>query len=261
MGVQDGGSGRFEKAIANNLLFKLMERRRPFRGRGVFSTGLKQLIDSTTLDELDQHFPISGLEHVHAGLQAKRGVILVSFHGSAENRVALQALRRRLEGVKRQVIAHNMAVEESEFSGYREFMPSAVAGSMYAELAFFGQKLLQQGGMLHIFGGDTFAEGPGRTHWIEVGDRRYEIKPGFAELALNTGAVIIPTFGRFLEDGRVLLEFLPPFEIGRGTRDQQIAALVSQYADFVNMFLKTYPESLFWKRLRVHLNRPRKRAG
>jgi hypothetical protein len=249
----------FRRAVANNLLFKLVERKRPFRGPAgqAFSLDRRRLMESAPLSDVEALFPVTGLEHLESALQAKRGVILISVHGSAESRVAHRMLARRLGGVKPQVIAHNLAVDDSTFSGHRDLMPPVVAGAVYAEVAFYGQKLLQQGRIIHI-GGDTFAEGPGRTFSIPVGDRLYEVKPGFAELALNTGASVIPSFGRFLEDGRLLLELLPPFDPGRGPRDEQIQNLIGQYTAFVNMVLKKYPEALFWKRLRVHLSRPRR---
>jgi hypothetical protein len=183
-------------------------------------------------------------------------VILLSYHGNANARIAHPMLSLRLGGIPIQSVAHNMAVEASGFRGARELMPAAVAGSLYAQLAHHGQTLLKRGGIAHILG-DTFAPGPGRTHHIQVGDRRYEVKPGFAELALNTGSAVVPFFGRFIDGGRLLLEFLPPLDPERGTRDEQIGALLIQYAAFIERTMRQYPEMLLWKRMRAHLNHAR----
>ena len=104
---------------------------------------------------------------------------------------------------------------------------------------------------------DTFAPGPGRTYHIRIGDRRYEVKPGFAELALNTGAAVIPVFGRFIERSRLLLEFRPALEAGAGTREQQIQSLITQFEQFANQTLRQYPDMVLWKRMAVHLKRSR----
>jgi len=256
MGIHSGEAELIGRAVTHNVLFKLVERRPPFRmlRRGRFATDRKRILEAVTAEEQQAWFPVSGLEHLQSALQRGKGVILLSFHGTAQGILTNRMLARRLGGLRPQIIAHNLAVESSAFSGVRELMPSTVAGSMYAEVAYFGQQILKQGRSI-IINADTFAEGPGRTFTIHIGDRVYEIKPGFAELALNTGAQIIPSFGRFLEDGKLLLEFLPPLQPGAGPREQQVERLVHLYEEFVNQAIKAHPEMLFWKRMATHLRR------
>ena len=256
MGLPDSERVRFPGAVATNLLYNQLERLGAFRHRGasVFSADLERLLASSAPAELERFFSASGLEIVQAGLREKRGVILISFHGSPLFLLAFRVMARWLGGEKIHGVTHKMALRHSVYDGYAELMPGGVAGSVYAEIAFYGMKILQRGGIVFV-AGDTFAPGPGRTHHIRLGDRLYEIKPGFAELALNTGATVIPSFGRFLEDGRMVIEFLPPLDPGRGTREEQIGALVRQYEAFVNETLRKYPDMLFWKRMATHLRR------
>ena len=78
---------------------------------------------------------------------------------------------------------------------------------------------------------------------------------------MNTGAQVVPAFGRFDEAGRLWLEFLPPLEVPAGTREVQVQSLMDQYARFVNEAIRKHPEMLFWKRMVTHLNRPLARLG
>jgi len=247
----------FRQNVIANLLSALMEITPPFPpdSASTYYRDRNRLIEDTPLEQLDDHFPVSGLHHLEEAYRQGRGVVLVSFHGTAHDRVASRVLSRRLGGVPIQTIAHKIAEEQSEFSGYRDLMPSAVAGSLYAQLAFHGQTLLRQGKIVRLLS-DTSAPGaPGRSYEFQIGDRRYRVKPGFAELALNTGAAVIPTFGRFIEDGRLLVEILPPLDPGRGTRAEQIKALVLQYSAFATAAITGHPEMMHWKKMRTHLGR------
>jgi KDO2-lipid IV(A) lauroyltransferase len=126
---------------------------------------------------------------------------------------------------------------------------------MYAEVAFHGQQRLQQGAVIHIVG-DTAEKGPGVTIRFFAGNREYTVRTGFAELALNTGAAIIPAYGRFLEDGRLLTHLAPPLQAAGATRTEQVTSLVQQYGDFVDGVIRAYPEVLRWRKMANHLRHP-----
>jgi phosphatidylinositol dimannoside acyltransferase len=103
--------------------------------------------------------------------------------------------------------------------------------------------------------GDT-SDPYGHSHQIALAGRAYQIKSGFAELALNTGAKIIPHFGGCLADGRPQLNLLPPFDPGDGDRGKQVENLIRQYASFINEVWANSPEVIHWKRIKIHFSRP-----
>jgi len=107
------------------------------------------------------------------------------------------------------------------------------------------------------------ALGPGQTYAVVIGDREYLLKPGFAELALNTGAPVIPVYGSLEHGLRTRIDFWPPLDPGRGTRDEQIERLMKLYEAFVNERIRKQPESITWKKMRNHLKvpTPRPRSG
>ena len=243
-----------------NLLFQLIDGRRPFtpeQGWRFWDERRKHLAEITPA-EMDERYPARGLAHLQRAMASRRGVILLSFHGTAHGRAAQQILSRRL-GASIQTVAHKRAVEASEFRGAKDLLPSSVAGSLYAELAFYGQSLLRDGHIVNILG-DTYAPGPGRTYTLTIGDRTYEVKPGFAELALNTGAEVVPVLGRFQDDGSLLFESRAALERGGGPREEQIRGLLKQYEAFINVSMREHPEMLSWKRIRTHLAHPRIRV-
>jgi len=245
----------FRQCVRFNLLFKITEGQRPFRLRGSrLAAERRRIVAESDISELDEHFPVSGLENLQTARAKGAGVILVAYHGNAGDRAAKAALTRRLGELSIHGVAHKTAALGTEFEGQRHLMPSGSAGTLYGQLAYEAQLRLKRGEVLHMVS-DTFAPGPGTTYRIQIADREYRVKAGFAELALNTGAAVLPVCGRFLEDGRLLYEIHPPLESGPATRDAQIQGLLDQYAAFVTDALTRYP-ALTWKRMWNHLLRP-----
>jgi len=254
----------FRTNFTSNLALKLIDARPPFRdkGRSALSRDRSRLIGDTPLDRLDKQFPVAGLKNLEVAHAGGHGVILLSFHGTALGAAALRVLSRRLGVPPIQTVAYGVPLQQSYLwgPGMGSSMPSAVAGSLYAEIAYHGHSLLRQGLIIHVSA--DVAHGPGRRIPIQIGDRVYALRPGFPELALNTGSKVIPVFGRFIEGSRLLVEILPPLDPGRGGRDEQIEALMRQYAEFMNAVFKSYPQIITWKKMRNHLKMPRaKTAG
>jgi lauroyl/myristoyl acyltransferase len=256
----------FQMNCVNNLLTNVLNAKAPFGGLGeppqgglgrapFFALDLNRMIGEAPLSELDVNFPVEGLEHLHSAMQGGGGVILVSSHGTAARRVAHRLLARRLGIDKIQTISHNAPFREGSFKDVPvHSLPSTVEASLYAEVGLQALRLLQQGRLVLIVA-DHDTRGPGSTYQIHVGDRSYTIKGGFAELALDTGAMVLPHFGRYLEDGRLLLTILPPLSVGNGTRAEQINSMVRQYEAFVNDALRRHPEMVDWHIMADHLRR------
>jgi amino acid adenylation domain-containing protein len=253
----------FGKSFLHNILAPAIQARKPFYAAGrtgardsKFFRERRALIEDTPADRLDERFPVEGLEILHSAYAAGRGAILLSFHGTPANWMTYGFLARRLGSPKIQTISHNIPLQKSSLDRIKkDSLPPATLAWLYAEIAYHGQQLLKQGGIVHI-ASDFGTTGPGLTYALQVGDRVYSIKAGFAELSLNTGAPLIPVFGRILEDGRVLTVLLPPLDPGPGARTQQIEALVRQYGEFMDHTFRRHPEILTWDRIRKHFRQP-----
>jgi len=91
---------------------------------------------------------------------------------------------------------------------------------------------------------------------VILAGRRYHLKRGFAELAINSGAAVVPQYTKMRPDGHLLTTFMSPLIPGSGSRDAQIKNLLDQYAEFINTSWRLAPESLRWSRILRHFNQP-----
>ena len=134
-------------------------------------------------------------------------------------------------------------------------MSETVAATLNAEIALFGQRKLQAGKVIN-FASEYWIDTRGRTYQIPLAGKIYPMKAGFAELALNTGAAIVPHFRHCLPDGKIQLCFGSPMNPGNGDREQQVKILLDQYAAFIEQTWNTHPEAMRWERIRDHLACP-----
>ncbi len=116
-----------------------------------------------------------------------------------------------------------------------------------------GQHHLAEGKIVQFVSDNEYSR---QGHPVIIAKRRYYLRPGFAELALNTGAAVVPMFCNMKSDGRIHMTIMPPLIMGTGDRDSQIADLLDQYADFINASWRTAPESIRWPRMVRHFNQP-----
>jgi lauroyl/myristoyl acyltransferase len=262
----DNSARLFRACFVNNFMSLVMEGWSSFRAvralprsSSKYSLDRRRLIEATPVDRLDEQFPVDGFRHVRDAYQLGRGVILLAFHGTPAHRVAIQVLGRRLGGLQIQTISHNIPLRESSLEEIgRDEVPSEMAAGLYAQVAYHGQQLLRHGDVIHILP-DKSARAPGPMYPFVIGDREYTIKTGFAELALNTGAAVIPIYGRYLDDGRLLTILLPPLDPGGGERQAQVTNLLQQYARFMDSTIRENPEILSWLKIGNHFREPRAR--
>lgn len=253
----------FQKSIVTNLSYGLSRyydktKRYSLGKRAAFRSSkfeywqeLADLLEHTPEDQLDKLFPINGLEYFMNAYQEGKGVILLTAH-SISSPIRLHALSRKIN-LEIPTISYRIPIRQSQYHQSPKDLPNATGLTMNAEIALFGQKLLQQGQVINIVG-DT-SDPYGVSHQISLAGRGYRIKSGFAELALNTGARIIPHFGGCLADGTPELNFLPPLEPGKDNRSKQVENLIHQYALFINQVWENHPEVLHWKRIKGHFSR------
>jgi hypothetical protein len=107
---------------------------------------------------------VEGLEILHSAYAAGRGAILLSFHGTPANWMTYGFLARRLGSPKIQTISHNIPLQKSSLDRIKkDSLPPATLAWLYAEIAYHGQQLLKQGGIVHIASdfGTTGAADPG----------------------------------------------------------------------------------------------------
>ncbi len=98
---------------------------------------------------------------------------------------------------------------------------------------------------------------------LEVGitndkGRQRRIAAGFAELALKTGAHVMPIAYRFSPRGFFVLEFGAPFHVlgPQSSHDERVDSLIGQYANFLRDEWRLYPWNIHWEHLRYYCELP-----
>jgi lauroyl/myristoyl acyltransferase len=185
--------------------------------RSVFRNVARYYADLITIPRLDvREFHDRRLrywgfdEHVLPALQRGQGVIVVSCHfGSPE--LAIQGLIAR--GVRALCLTEPLSpprlsrlVDRLRSSQGHTFLPVGV-GSVKAAV-----RLLKRGGLVALLG-DRDVVGP-RALLPFLGQETY-VPTGPVELALRTGALLVPVFS-YRRDGRIEVLVEPPLELERG---------------------------------------------
>lgn len=218
----------------------------------VYWRSLGALIESIPEGQTSQYFPLSGSEHLLRAYQRGKGVILLSFHGvPTPGRFAVLEKCLCLEKIP--TVSYHIPVRQSKYQYTLHEIPESAASTLNAEIALFAQRLLQQGRVINIIS-DTH-DYQGKTYKTLIAGRAYQMKGGFAELAINTGAAIIPHFRYAMPNGNIMFNILPPLQFGGGSRQEQVENLINQYAAFIEHAWQTHPEALNWHKMKTHLKR------
>jgi KDO2-lipid IV(A) lauroyltransferase len=112
--------------------------------------------------------------------------------------------------------------------------------------------LLRRGGI--VFNAPDSPQHLDSSRSVEFFGRQRKLATGFAELALTTGAHVVPLAHRFSPRGLFILEFGAPFHtLGpQSTHDERVDSLVGQYASFLRDHWRRYPWDVQWGQLRRH---------
>jgi lauroyl/myristoyl acyltransferase len=115
---------------------------------------------------------------------------------------------------------------------------------------------LKAGGVVQIVNDMSYDEGNCLRKC--VGGRWYDLKPGFAELALATGAAVLPVYCAFDSVGQVRMTILPALGplADAAAHPARVHHLLDQYVAFLENAWRRAPESLGWGALRRYYSRP-----
>ena len=83
------------------------------------------------------------------------------------------------------------------------------------------------------------------------------LRPGIAELALRTEALLIPAFASLEPSGQVTIEFCDPLVPESGSHQVQVESLLHQYAVLLSSWWSTQMGNMEWEFLRQFLRFPR----
>ncbi len=211
---------------------------------------LNRLLDAPPA-QFDRWVSVHGFDRLTDAHAAGRGVILLHAH-SVYNVLPMAVLQRRgltdaaLLGGKQRL--HELNLGNLALFETARFEEGANAGqtARFARQLLEAHRTLARGGIFHVAADGYQAP---RSIPAPFHGRRRHFGLGFAETALNTGAIPIPIFVSLQLDGHVAIHFDAPLTPTPGPRPAQVEDLVLQYAARFTAYWADHLANMRWRHL------------
>jgi lauroyl/myristoyl acyltransferase len=200
-------------------------------------------------DTLDQGPPevvaqltrVTGWEHFDRCRQNGAGLILVPIHTQFARLLVTYLRHRGHDGLE-----VGLTSDKLERRGFRT--PAAKRFELARQMQE-AKQLLQRGGI--VFNPPDARQNLDNARAVEFFGRQRQIAAGFAELALMTGAHVLPVAYRFTPRGYFVMAFGAPLHDPgpASTHDERVDSLVAQYASFLRDEWRRYPANIPWNHL------------
>jgi len=215
--------------------------KRSYEGFAIMIVEFTEIL-SMKRENLHHWISIIGLEHYTAACREGKGVLLFGAHfGNWEiGNVALALLTRPLVFMVR--LLDNPFMEE-----VTTYLRAACGNiSLHKENAMRKTlRLLRKGETINILVDQNVAWYEGT--FVDFFGRPACTTSGVAQLALHTGAAVMPAFTRRLPGGRYLLEIGPKTDIiDTGNRDADIFINTQKITKIIEEYVRKYPEQWLW---------------
>ncbi len=196
---------------------------------------------------------VTGWEHFDRCRQDGAGLILLPVHGLFAPLFRLYLRHRGQEGLEVGLPTHKLEKKGFHTPAAKQF---ELARQMHA-----AKQRLNGGGI--VFNLPDAFQNLDHSRAVEFFGRKRRIAAGFAELALMTGARVIPIAYRFTARGSFVLEFGAPLHVPgpESTHDERVGSLVGQFADFLRAEWRLYPWNIPWHHLEQYCTLPEVESG
>ena len=196
---------------------------------------------------------VIGWEHFDRCRQNGGGLILLPVHGLFAPLFRLYLSHRGHFGLEVGLPSHKLEKKGFHTPAAKQF---ELARQMHT-----AKQLLNGGGL--VFNLPDAFENLDHSRAVEFFGRQRRIAAGFAELALMTGARVVPIAYRFTPRGSFVLEFGAPLHAPgpEATHDERVGALVGQFADFLRSEWRRYPWNIPWHHLEQYCKLPEADPG
>jgi acyl-CoA synthetase (AMP-forming)/AMP-acid ligase II/acyl carrier protein len=201
------------------------------------------------------YFDLAGLDVLHRPGDGQQGIVMASYHSPLVHLGAV--LLAQLGYVQHWVgwPVYQRTVQtlfpEQDPTKYRQHLP--VVRAYQATLA---HRILTKGGMVSLL-----SDEPDWSNGVPVtvGNRRFPLRAGMAEIALRAGAVICPLYPALQCDGRIKLTVLPPLDMGDASlnRHDRVEQIARQFATFLEDTWRREPATMRWPSIEQYLGYPR----
>ncbi len=180
----------------------------------------------------EKYVTYSGLENLTEPLDNEQGILLACPHSTLKSLINQIPLFSDME----KLIIGNFDMEQLQRYGLKDIAHHLQprAGDYSARVRFAqirrARSVLSRGGLVVIFPDAYTGNGGIET---EFHGRARPVRPGMAELALQTGAALIPTFYQLSPDGAVRFEFMEDL-MSAGDKVRHAEDVLRDYADILS---------------------------
>jgi lauroyl/myristoyl acyltransferase len=190
---------------------------------------------------------VEGWEFFDRAMGDGSGIILLPVHGQFSRLFQRYLLHRGYEGIE---LGLTQKLEQTTLQ------TQAAKRLERARQMHAAKHLLRKGGL--VFNLPDALQNLGNSRTVEFFGRQRRLATGFAELAVDTPAHIVPVAYRFTQRGFFVMELRPPLQrLGQErSREERVESLVDQYAEFLRDEWRRYPWNIHWKHLRHYLDLP-----
>jgi len=204
---------------------------------------------------LEQHLRIQGLESILNRDQPATGIILVTAHFGVAS-----LLPNLLERTGENVLILSRGNSEKSFA--KQPMGAnrktiSLEGSFLAQ-AFLEAKLaIQSGSFVLLLPDGRLGSNPKRHSFL---DRTMIFQEGFAQLALATGAPVVPVLATVNEKGFMTFNFQEPFDPGDSglSRSERCHTITAQYVDWLERCWRRDPGNIHHQWLKLFFEETQK---
>ena len=228
----------------------------------LFWQDLYQLLEESSPDSPGPLVRLSGFDHLRSAYQRGQGVILLSYHSNLV-RLPAMLIQKWLEIDALPAITPQLRLRldrdtnEKSLQGEDSLEAIAVEQARRGANALLqGFRLLGEGQIIRVYIDNGIAS---RGTWpAEVCGKQYMMRAGWADLAVQTNAAVIPIIAALNLDGSFELKFLPALKLSNQehTREEKIGELIEQYAHFLSSAYQEYPWSFGWRVMENHYKMP-----
>ena len=205
-------------------------------------------LDACQPERLIQLIKVRGEECFQNAYRQGNGVILAQYHTFAARMV--------FPWLANMGVYPLLSVDNSKFHKSVQVQGRLDRISFsWARTLFAARSCLEEGGVIRILP-DGFLGSGGAIY--EFYQRKRPFRPAFAELSLETGAVVIPTSAVTHQNGRFEITFHPPLDSGDAShgRADRIDGLVRQYIKFLEGEWASAPGNISTFLMRQFINCP-----
>jgi len=207
--------------------------------------------------EQERWISVAGVQNVHRSLEKGRGVILVGSHGPIGG--LWDVVLERIGLADAFPIMPARAYSRTTLHG--RDLRRTKSGAQGSTGVLVGEihrarRILAEGGVVTMMGDGR--AGSSRPLSYLLHNRVCSIRPGFAVLALESGADVVPMTVSGDARGHARVSIAPPLDRGnRGlSYGDRIELLVVQYVDVLRQHWAQYPGSVPARRMKMHLDSP-----